>query len=431
MQTRVAVMGIVVENTDSVERLNTLLHEYGSYIIGRMGIPYRARNINIVSIAIDAPQDVISALSGKIGNLDGISVKTAYPMCRAMNKAKQLIDRLEAQHSLSIEEYEYLIENQSDELAAYAAEKAVALRKQVYGTDVYIRGLIEIGNICRNDCYYCGIRRSNPACDRYRLTEAQILDCAREGYALGFRTFVMQGGEDGAFSVDVVCHLVRQIKAEFPDCAVTLSLGEFPREAYQAMFDAGADRYLLRHETANKAHYEKLHPAQMSFDNRMRCLRDLKDIGYQTGCGFMVGSPYQTARTLAEDLKFIEEFRPEMCGIGPFIPQKDTPFRDFPAGTCEQTVYLLSLLRLIQPHLLLPATTALGTIRPDGRERGLQAGANVVMPNLSPLGVRKKYALYDGKLCTGEEAAQCIGCLSRRVASVGCRIVTARGDIIR
>lgn len=352
-------------------------------------------------------------------------------MCRAMNKAKQLIDRLEAQHSLSIEEYEYLIENQSDELAAYAAEKAFALQKQVYGTDVYIRGLIEIGNICRNDCYYCGIRRSNPACDRYRLTEAQILDCAREGYALGFRTFVMQGGEDSAFSVDVVCHLVRQIKAEFPDCAVTLSLGEFPREAYQAMFDAGADRYLLRHETADKAHYEKLHPAQMSFDNRMRCLRDLKDIGYQTGCGFMVGSPYQTARTLSEDLKFIEEFRPEMCGIGPFIPQKDTPFRDFPAGTCEQTVYLLSLLRLIQPNLLLPATTALGTIRPDGRERGLQAGANVVMPNLSPLGVRKKYALYDGKLCTGEEAAQCIGCLSRRVASVGCRIVTARGDIIR
>ena len=346
-----------------------------------------------------------------------------------MNKAKQLIDRLEAQHSLSIEEYEYLIENQSDELAAYAAEKAVTLRKQVYGTDVYIRGLIEIGNICRNDCYYCGIRRSNPACDRYRLTEAQILDCAREGYALGFRTFVMQGGEDSAFSADVVCHLVRQIKAEFPDCAVTLSLGEFPREAYQAMFDAGADRYLLRHETADQAHYEKLHPAQMSFDNRMRCLRDLKDIGYQTGCGFMVGSPFQTPETLAEDLKFIETFRPAMCGIGPFIPQKDTPFGDRPAGTAEQTVYLLSLLRLMQPKLLLPATTALGTILPDGRERGLAAGANVVMPNLSPLSVRKKYALYDGKLCTGEEAAQCIGCLSRRVQSVGANIVIDRGDV--
>lgn len=346
-----------------------------------------------------------------------------------MNKAKQLIDRLEAQHSLSIEEYEYLIENQSDELAAYAAEKAVTLRKQVYGTDVYIRGLIEIGNICRNDCYYCGIRRSNPACDRYRLTEAQILDCAREGYALGFRTFVMQGGEDSAFSADVVCHLVRQIKAEFPDCAVTLSLGEFPREAYQAMFDAGADRYLLRHETADQAHYEKLHPAQMSFDNRMRCLRDLKDIGYQTGCGFMVGSPFQTPETLAEDFKFIETFRPAMCGIGPFIPQKDTPFGDRPAGTAEQTVYLLSLLRLMQPKLLLPATTALGTILPDGRERGLAAGANVVMPNLSPLSVRKKYALYDGKLCTGEEAAQCIGCLSRRVQSVGANIVIDRGDV--
>ena len=346
-----------------------------------------------------------------------------------MNKAKQLIDRLEAQHSLSIEEYEYLIENQSDELAAYAAEKAVALRKQVYGTDVYIRGLIEIGNICRNDCYYCGIRRSNPACDRYRLTEAQILDCAREGYALGFRTFVMQGGEDGAFGVDSICRTVRRIKRKFPDCAVTLSLGEFPREDYEAMFAAGADRYLLRHETADRTHYEKLHPAEMSFENRMRCLRDLKDIGFQTGCGFMVGSPFQTPETLAEDLKFIETFRPAMCGIGPFIPQKDTPFGDRPAGTAEQTVYLLSMLRLMQPKLLLPATTALGTILPDGRERGLAAGANVVMPNLSPLSVRKKYALYDGKLCTGEEAAQCIGCLSRRVQSVGANIVIDRGDV--
>ena len=346
-----------------------------------------------------------------------------------MNKAKQLIDRLEAQHSLSIEEYEYLIENQSDEVAAYAAEKAVALRKQVYGTDVYIRGLIEIGNICRNDCYYCGIRRSNPACDRYRLTEAQILDCAREGYALGFRTFVMQGGEDGAFGVDSICRTVRRIKRKFPDCAVTLSLGEFPREDYEAMFAAGADRYLLRHETADRTHYEKLHPAEMSFENRMRCLRDLKDIGFQTGCGFMVGSPFQTPETLAEDLKFIETFRPAMCGIGPFIPQKDTPFGDRPAGTAEQTVYLLSLLRLMQPKLLLPATTALGTILTDGRERGLAAGANVVMPNLSPLSVRKKYALYDGKLCTGEEAAQCIGCLSRRVQSVGANIVIDRGDV--
>ena len=345
-----------------------------------------------------------------------------------MNKAKQLIDRLEAQHSLSIEEYEYLIENQSDELAAYAAEKAVALRKQVYGTDVYIRGLIEIGNICRNDCYYCGIRRSNPACDRYRLTEAQILDCVREGYALGFRTFVMQGGEDSAFSVDVVCHLVQQIKAEFPDCAVTLSLGEFPREAYQAMFDAGADRYLLRHETANKAHYEKLHPAQMSFDNRMRCLRDLKDIGYQTGCGFMVGSPYQTAECLAEDMEFMCDFKPEMIGIGPFLPHKDTPFRSCPQGSYELTLFLLSICRIMLPDVLLPATTALGTIDPKGREQGVLSGANVIMPNLSPVAVRKKYMLYDNKICTGDESAQCRACLERRMESIGYKIKISRGD---
>ena len=298
MQTRVAVMGIVVENTDSVERLNTPLHEYGSYIIGRMGIPYRARNINIVSIALMRRRMLSSAGPARSAIWTASASRPHTPMCRAMNKAKQLIDRLEAQHSLSIEEYEYLIENQSDELAAYAAEKAVALRKQVYGTDVYIRGLIEIGNICRNDCYYCGIRRSNPACDRYRLTEAQILDCAREGYALGFRTFVMQGGEDSAFSVDVVCHLVRQIKAEFPDCAVTLSLGEFPREAYQAMFDAGATVICSVTKPPIRHIMKKLHPAQMSFDNRMRCLRDLKDIGYQTG--WLYGrAPHQTARTLA------------------------------------------------------------------------------------------------------------------------------------
>ena len=347
-----------------------------------------------------------------------------------MSELISLIDKLNIYHSLSLEEYERLIAGRNDEAAAYARTLADRARREFYGNSVFVRGLIEIGNVCRNDCLYCGIRRSNAACSRYVLPREQIMDCCAEGYALGFRTFVLHGGEN-VKSADEICQTVKAIRKEYPDCAITLSLGEYSRADYARMREAGADRYLLRHETADKAHYEKLHPSGMSFDNRMRCLRDLKDIGYQTGCGFMVGSPYQTARTLAEDLKFIEEFRPEMCGIGPFIPQKDTPFRDFPAGTCEQTVYLLSLLRLIQPHLLLPATTALGTIRPDGRERGLQAGANVVMPNLSPLGVRKKYALYDGKLCTGEEAAQCIGCLSRRVASVGCRIVTARGDIIR
>ena len=241
---------------------------------------------------------------------------------------------------------------------------------------------------------------------------------------------MLQGGE-GAVPIDTVCSVVSKIRKNYPDCAITLSLGEYSRDDYKKMFDSGADRYLLRHETADKDHYEKLHPSSMSFENRMRCLYDLRDIGFQVGCGFMVGSPFQTVETLVKDLKFIEEFKPDMCGIGPFIPHKDTPFRDYPPGSASLTVFLLSLIRLIKPNILLPATTALGSIDENGRERGIKAGANVVMPNLSPISVRKKYELYNGKLCTGEEAAQCIGCLSARVASVGYKIVTARGDIIK
>ena len=340
---------------------------------------------------------------------------------------KKLIDKLYNEHILEKEEFIQLISNCAEE--EYLFEKSREIRHKIYGKDVYIRGLIEVSSYCKNNCLYCGIRCANKNAQRYRLSETQILGCCENGYNLGFRTFVLQGGEDEFFTDDFVCGIIDKIKSKYPDCAVTLSLGERSYESYLRLYNAGADRYLLRHETASKAHYEKLHPSSMSFDNRMRCLHDLKDIGFQTGCGFMVGSPFQTPETLAEDLKFIETFRPAMCGIGPFIPQKDTPFGDRPAGTAEQTVYLLSLLRLMQPKLLLPATTALGTILPDGRERGLAAGANVVMPNLSPLSVRKKYALYDGKLCTGEEAAQCIGCLSRRVQSVGANIVIDRGDV--
>lgn len=342
----------------------------------------------------------------------------------------ELLLRLSRTHSLTLGEYERLIVERIPRLAEEAAALALEARRGVYGDRVYIRGLIEVGNYCRNDCLYCGIRRSNSRCERYILTEEEIYACCREGYSLGFRTFVLQGGE-GIFPADKVCRIVARIKREFPDCAVTLSLGEFPREEYQRMFDSGADRYLLRHETADKAHYERLHPPEMSFDNRMRCLRDLRDIGYQVGCGFMVGSPSQTAATLAKDLKFIEEFSPDMCGIGPFIPQKDTPFGDLPSGTAELTVYLLSLIRLIKPNILLPATTALGTIDPLGREKGISAGANVVMPNLSPVSVRRKYALYDNKICTGDESAQCKSCLAERISSVGCEIVTDRGDIIK
>lgn len=346
-----------------------------------------------------------------------------------MNKSIQtLIDRLEQNHALTEAEYAALITGRTEEATAYLAEKARRARRRVYGEQVYIRGLIEVSNICRNDCLYCGIRRSNTNCARYRLTAEQILFCCRSGYALGFRTFVLQGGEMDTHMVDAVCRVVRAIKAEFPDCAVTLSLGEYPTEAYQAMFDAGADRYLLRHETADRAHYQSLHPPSMSFDNRMRCLRDLKATGYQVGCGFMVGSPGQTAQTLAKDLKFVETFAPAMCGIGPFIPHRDTPFRDKPAGSVELTLYLLSILRLIRPTLLLPATTALGTLRPDGREQGMLAGANVVMPNLSPPDAREKYTLYNGKLHSGAESAQQVAELKQRMSAIGMRVVTDRGD---
>ena len=330
---------------------------------------------------------------------------------------------------MELEEYQFLIDHRNEEIAHTLALLARQAAQRVYGNRIFVRGLIEISNICKNDCLYCGIRRSNKACDRYRLTREQILECADEGYELGFRTIVMQGGEDGYFTDDVLCGIVRDIKIRYSDVAVTLSMGERSRESYQRLFDAGADRYLLRHETATKSHYEKLHPAAMSFDNRMQCLQELHEIGYQTGCGFMVGSPFQTSADLAQDLKFIEEFRPEMCGIGPFIPHKDTDFKNEPAGTVELTCYLLSILRLIQPNLLLPATTALGTIDPMGREKGILSSANVVMPNLSPANVREKYMLYDNKLSSGAEAAQNLQDLKDRMAAIGYEVVIDRGDI--
>jgi len=347
------------------------------------------------------------------------------------NKLYELIDLLSEKHSLSISEYMYLLENRTEEAAKYLAEKAVSVRKKIYGNSVFVRGLIEISNICKNDCLYCGIRRSNISCDRYRLSEEEILECSDEGYSLGFRTFVMQGGEDLYFSDEVMCDIIRKIKEKYPDTAVTLSLGERSKESYKKMFEAGADRYLLRHETADEEHYNKLHPKEMSFSNRIRCLNDLKEIGYQVGAGFMVGSPYQTYNTIAKDLKFVEEFKPDMCGIGPFVPHKATPFKDKEGGTVELTCYLLSVIRLIYPPVLLPATTALGTIDPFGREKGILAGANVVMPNLSPISVRKKYELYDNKACTGSESAQSKAELEERIRAIGYETVIDRGDIKR
>ncbi|MBR1710325.1 MAG: [Clostridia bacterium] len=342
-----------------------------------------------------------------------------------------LIDRLAREHRLDLPEYARLVRDYDKDLAAYAAEKAVALRKAIYGNEVFTRGLIEISSICKNNCLYCGIRCENRKAERYRLTPDEIYACADEGYLLGFRTFVLQGGEDPYFTDDVLADIVRQLKARHPDCAVTLSMGERSEESYAALRAAGADRYLLRHETADPYHYERLHPPEMSFSNRMHCLTVLRSLGYQVGCGFMVGSPYQTPEILAEDLSFIQTFRPEMCGIGPFIPHHDTPFARMPAGSLDLTLFLLSLIRLISPNVLLPATTALGTIHPEGRELGILAGANVVMPNLSPVSVRKKYALYDNKICTGDESAQCRSCLQRRMEGIGYTLSIDRGDVRR
>ena len=341
----------------------------------------------------------------------------------------KLLDKLEREHSLSLAEYRQLVDGYTPEIAAEAAIRAARVRRQVYGDRVFIRGLVEISNICKNDCLYCGIRRSNPSCDRYRLTREDILACCREGYELGFRTFVLQGGEDGYYTDERLESILRAIKSEFSDCAVTLSIGERSQDSYKRLFDAGADRYLLRHETADPLHYSKLHPTDLTLENRLECLRTLKAIGYQVGCGFMVGSPHQTSENIARDLKFVEEFSPDMCGIGPFIPHKDTPFRDCAAGSAYLTCYLLSILRLIKPNLLLPATTALGSILEGGREMGLKAGANVVMPNLSPPMVRAKYTLYNNKLHTGTESAQALDKLKKQIEAVGYRVVTDRGDI--
>lgn len=343
-------------------------------------------------------------------------------------KLQHIIEQLACEHALPLESYEYLVAKQSPQAAAALAEHAAAQRRALYGNGVFIRGLIEVSSYCKNDCYYCGLRASNASCERFRLSDEQILACADAGYELGFRTFVLQGGEDAQFSEERVAALIYALKEAHPDCAVTLSLGERPRETYAAWRAAGADRYLLRHETADANYYAQLHPGGMSFERRMECLQWLRDLGFATGAGFMVGAPGQTAAHIAADLKFIETFKPEMCGIGPFIPHHATPYASEPAGTLGQTCYLLSIIRLIHPPILLPATTALGTIAEGGREQGILAGANVVMPNLSPADTRAKYEIYDNKLATGVESAEGLAELDARMQAIGYRIAIDRGD---
>ncbi len=337
-----------------------------------------------------------------------------------------LIERLRSTQNLSDEEFSTLLTtDRYDEELCRAADE---VRRIHYGTDVYIRGLIEFTNYCKNDCLYCGIRRSNRYAQRYRLTKEEILGCCKDGYALGFRTFVLQGGEDPFFTDGLICEIVSAIRKGYPDCAITLSIGEKSHESYKAFYDAGADRYLLRHETATPSHYSCLHPSELTFENRRNCLFDLKEIGFQVGAGFMVGSPSQTTEHLIADLRFLQELKPDMIGIGPFLSHRDTPFADHPNGELHLVLRLLGILRLMHPQVLLPATTALGTLHPQGRELGLRTGANVVMPNLSPGAVREKYMLYDNKISTGEESAQSVRSLSEQVSAAGYRVVTARGD---
>ena len=341
---------------------------------------------------------------------------------------KELIDKLYETQELERSELLLILNNFNPDITEYLFEKARSVSRSHFGNSIYTRGLIEFTNFCKNDCYYCGISRSNKNADRYRLSTEEILSCCETGYELGFRTFVLQGGEDGYYSEDKVVEIIKGIKSAYPDCAITLSIGEHSYESYKRFFEAGADRYLLRHETATDEHYNKLHPTELSLAERKQCLYNLKEIGFQVGTGFMVGSPFQTMENIVEDLLFIKEFKPHMIGIGPFIPHKDTRFLNEKQGSLELTLLLIGILRLMNPKALIPATTALGTIDSKGREMGILAGANVVMPNLSPVSVRKKYALYDNKICTGEEAAECRFCLQNRMQKIGYELVVDRGD---
>ena len=340
-------------------------------------------------------------------------------------KCNILIDKLYEKKELEKEEYLFLIKNRSC-CAEYLFDHASKIREKHFGNKIEIRGLIEFTNYCKNNCIYCGLRRDNKKIERYRLTEKEILECIDYGYELGFRTFVLQGGEDAYFTDEILCSILMKLKAKHNDCAITLSVGERSYESYKLLKEAGADRYLLRHETANELHYKKIHPDDMSLSNRIQCLKNMKELGYQIGCGFMVSSPYQTEEDLADEMFFLKKMNPYMVGIGPFITHKDTPFKNEVSGTAELTTFMLGLIRLTLPKVYLPATTALGTIDEMGREKGIKAGANVLMPNLSPLSVRKKYMLYDNKICTGDESASCIKCLTERINKIGCEIVIGK-----
>lgn len=350
--------------------------------------------------------------------------------CNARNndyRVRDIIEKLFLTNDISSDETVFLIQNANDEDKRLVYDKALETKQRYYGKKVYMRGLIEFSNICSRNCLYCGLRAQNSNVDRYRLSKEEILECCRQGRNLGYFTFVLQSGEDPYYTIERMEDIIKAIKSEYPECALTLSIGERSFEEYKRMKDAGADRFLLRHETASRQLYEKLHP-DMSFDKRTRCLYDLKKAGFQVGAGFMVGLPGQTEEMLAEDLHFLKKLNPEMIGIGPFIPHSKTPLKEEKGGNVEDTIFMVALARLFVPKALIPATTALGTLHEKGRELALKAGANVVMPNLTPLAYRPKYQLYENKICTGDDAAHCRVCIEKRITSAGFEIDMGRGD---
>lgn len=346
------------------------------------------------------------------------------------NKIKFLVNKLAKNSNLEKDEFLYIIENITTEEVNYLYKKAYEVKYIYYQNRVFLRGLIEISNYCNMGCKYCGINYKSEKIDRYRLTPDEILKCCEIGYGLGYKTFVLQGGEDPFYSDEVIVKILKRIKSNFPEVRITLSIGERSKESYQKIFAAGADRYLLRHETASRRLYEHVHPDSMSFDNRRKCLMYLKEIGYQVGAGFMVGLPTQNNEDLVEDLVFLKELKPEMIGIGPYLCHEDTELRGNDSGTLEETLVMVALTRLLLPKTLLPATTALGTLDELGREKALKAGANVLMPNISPTENRAKYEIYQNKICITDTSDQCRNCIEARIIGVGHEIDLGVGDYI-
>jgi len=343
---------------------------------------------------------------------------------------RSLVDTLRDHHELAPDQYMALLTMHDSQDVEYLIGQAREVAQQQFGRGIYLRGLIELSNVCRNDCLYCGIRRSNRHVARYTLTREQALASCEQGYHIGFRTFVLQGGEWGEERSQWIAELISDIRQNWPDCAITLSLGEHPRETYALWRAAGADRYLLRHETHNARLYSLLHPRELTIQHRLQCLEWLKELGYQVGAGIMVGAPFQSLKAIVEDIQYLVDFKPHMIGIGPFIPQSDTPLGRFPAGSVDLTARLYAIMRLAIPHALIPSTTAMATMASDGRCRGILAGANVVMPNLSPMDYRSQYALYDNKASLGAESAQGIKLLEEELMTIGYHIDWSRGDAL-